>query len=127
MMGARAAALRLLFLFLVALAVGCGGTPASDSASAGDEPEAARSAAADTGATGPQPRGSSSQYGGGDLDCADFATQEEAQAQRRRTGAPHRPLPPTFGFVPAKKVAHVPRASCRRAAVPPASSASRSA
>ena len=65
----------LLLLFLAALAAeGCGVDPPP----AGGEPEAARSATPDPGEETPPQE--SQQYGGGDLDCADFATREEAQA-----------------------------------------------
>jgi hypothetical protein len=78
MKSADAPALRLLLLFLVALAVGCG-VPAPDSGPGGNDPEAARATTAGAGAAAPSSQGTK-QYGGGDLDCADFATQEEAKA-----------------------------------------------
>ena len=72
----------LLLLFLIVLAVGCGGTPTSGlepTGSGGGEREAARATTTVPGAAETPPQ-QSRQYGGGDLDCADFATQEEAQA-----------------------------------------------
>src|SRR5215210_943423 len=79
---AGASALRLLLLFLAALAVGCGFTPAAPGPGSGgpgvNEPEAALATTAAPGAKAPPPQGAQ-QYGG-DLDCADFATQEDAQA-----------------------------------------------
>ena len=78
-----APALRLLLLFLAALAVGCGATPAAPDPGSGgpggDEPEAALATTAEPGTEAPAPQGVP-RYGGGDLNCADFATREEAQA-----------------------------------------------